>query len=591
MNKTIRLIWQLYPTYLFITLIALGAVSWYAANFLNDYFFERTLADLKNQGRIAEVLVARHLKPLDATAVDTICKKIGQSAPTRITVMLPNGKVIGDSEHDPQTMDNHIDRPEMRIAVTGTLGSAQRYSRTLDKRMMYVALPLKDHQKVSAILRMSIPLTDVDAELARIQSRIAWGGFLIAALAAVICFFVSRRISQPIEKLKKGAEDFAKGNLTQRLPIPSTKETAGLAYAMNTMAARLEQRIEAEVNQRHEMETILSSMTEGVIALDMDEHVLSFNQAATNIVKGLQTRSKGRGLQEIIRNLELQSFTQWALEDDITVSDDIMLHQTTQQVVNIHATPMHDAKKKRIGTLLVLNDVTQLRHLEKMRQDFVANVSHEIKTPLTAIKGFVETLLSGAKDRPEDADRFITIIKKHANRLEAIVHDLLQLSKIEKENEAKQIRFAKKSIRNVLKSSIQICREKADSKKIDIEVSCEESTTATINAALLEQALINLIDNAIKYSGQNCKIGITTQKTPQELLIRIQDNGIGIAKKHLPRLFERFYRVDKARSREQGGTGLGLAIVKHIVKAHSGHITVISEQGKGSTFTIHLPLA
>ena len=226
-----------------------------------------------------------------------------------------------------------------------------------------------------------------------------------------------------------------------------------------------------------------------------------------------------------------------------------------------------------------------------MRQDFVANVSHEIKTPLTAIKGFVETLQSGAKDRPDEADRFISIIEKHANRLEAIVEDLLQLSRIEKENEAKQIRFAKGSIRNILRSSIQICQAKADAKRIDIELSCGDSVTATINAALLEQALINLIDNAVKYSGENGKIVVKSEKTPVELSISIQDNGIGISRKHLSRLFERFYRVDKARSREQGGTGLGLAIVKHIVKAHGGHVTVESERGKGSTFTIHLPLS
>jgi two-component system phosphate regulon sensor histidine kinase PhoR len=226
-----------------------------------------------------------------------------------------------------------------------------------------------------------------------------------------------------------------------------------------------------------------------------------------------------------------------------------------------------------------------------MRQDFVANVSHEIKTPLTAIKGFVETLQSGAKDHPEEAKRFISIIEKHANRLESIIEDLLQLSRIEKESEAKQIQLSKGVVRNVLRSSIQICQAKADVKKINIELSCDDALTATINAPLLEQAMINLIDNAIKCSGENSKIVVKADKMPDNLSISIQDNGIGISKKHFSRIFERFYRVDKARSREQGGTGLGLAIVKHIVKAHGGHVTVESERGRGSTFTIHLPLS
>jgi len=590
MKRTTRIIWQLYPTYLFITLIALSAVSWYAANFLSDYFIQRTLTDLKTQGRIAEVMISRHMEPLDAISIDRICKRIGQKVPTRITVILVDGRVIGDSEENPANMDNHADRPEIRTAISGGVGSSQRYSRTLDKRMMYVAFPLKKDSAIQGVMRTSIPLTDLDDELAGIQRNIALGGFLIAVLASVICFYVSRRISRPIEDLREGAEDFAKGNLDHRLPVPSTHETAGLAEAMNAMAARLEKRIEAEINQRNEMEAILSSMTEGVIAIDMEEHILGFNQAAVHIVRGLEETSKGKGLQEVIRNLELQRIMIRTLKEDNSVSEDILLHQPDQRIVHIHATPMRDSQEERMGTLLVLNDVTQLRHLEKMRQDFVANVSHEIKTPLTTIKGFVETLQSGAKENPEDADRFISIIEKHTHRLEAIIEDLLQLSRIEKENEAKEIRFEKGSIRNVVKSAIQICQAKADNKKIEVKLSGDNSLTATINGALLEQALINLIDNAVKYSGGKSAINVTTEQAKDELTISIRDNGIGISRKHLPRLFERFYRVDKARSREQGGTGLGLAIVKHIVKAHGGQVTVKSERGKGSTFTIRLPL-
>lgn len=590
MNKTTRLIWQLYPTYLFITLVSLGAVSWYAANFLSDYFFQRTIEDLKVQGRIVEVQVNPYLEPLNAAAIDRLCKKIGRSVPTRITVILPDGKVAGDSEENPANMDNHIDRPEIRKAISGGIGSSQRYSKTLHKRMMYVAFSLKNNGKILGIMRTSLPLTDVDTELASIQRNIVFGGFLIAVLASVICLFVSRRISRPIEDLTRGAENFAKGNLAHRLALSGIQETAGLAEAMNMMAGRLEKRIEAEINQRNQMEAILSSMTEGVIAIDTNEHILSFNQAATGIVGSLEEASKGKGLQEVIRNLQLHDFVKRALEGDISVSEDIVLHQADQRTVNVHATPMYDVRKTRIGTLLVFNDVTQLRHLEKMRQDFVANVSHEIRTPLTAIKGFVETLQGGAKDQPEEAARFISIIEKHANRLEAIVLDLLHLSRIEKENEAGEIRFEKGSIRNILRSSIQICQAKADIKNINIELSCAETISADINSALLEQALINLIDNAVKYSDEGAKVVVKAEKSSNDLSISIRDNGIGISKKHIPRLFERFYRVDKARSREQGGTGLGLAIVKHIVKAHGGHVTVESERGKGSTFVILLPL-
>ena len=589
MKKTIRLIWQLYPTYLLITLLALGAASWYASSFLSDYFLERTIAGLKVQGRIIMGRIAPQLFPLNAGEVDRLCKEIGKSAQIRVTVLLPDGRVIGDSEKNPADMDNHADRPEVIKAVSGETGSSLRYSRTLQERMMYVALPLRSPERLEAILRVSIPLTEVDEELSSIQKRITFGGFLIALFAALVCFYVSRRISRPIEEMRKGAEYFARGDLEYRLSLTGTAETANLAEAINLMAARLESRIEAEVNQRNQIEAVLSSMSEGVIALDMDEHILSFNQAAATMFARLPAAAKNQSLHEIIRNRNLQQFVEKAQKSDIHVKEDIILNQNGERIININASFLRDAKEKRIGTLLVLNDVTQLRRLEKMRQDFVANVSHEIRTPLTAIKGFVETLQSGAKDNPKEAARFLSIIDKNVNRLGAIIDDLLQLSRIEKDNEANLIQLTKTAVKNVIISSIKICKTEAEAKQIEIDFTCDDSLEAMIEPVLFEQALVNLIDNAVKYSSEKGEIQIKAVKTDSGVSFSIQDNGIGISKKHLPRLFERFYRVDKARSREQGGTGLGLAIVKHIVQAHGGHVTVDSTPGKESTFTIHLP--
>jgi len=589
MKKNIPLIWQLYPTYLLITLIAIGAVSWYSSNFLSEYFLSNTIAGLKSQGQIIMGRIGPQLSPLNAKEVDFLCKDIGKNANIRITVLLPNGKVIGDSNTDPADMDNHADRPEVKVAVFGQVGSSLRYSRTLDKRMMYVALPFISSERVEAVLRISISLMEVDEELSSIQSRIAFGGFFIALFASLICFYVSRRISRPIEEIRRGAEHFAKGDLSYRLPFPQTTEIADLAEAMNLMAKRLESRIEAEINQRNQIEAILSSMAEGVIALDMDEHILSFNQTATNMLENLPTAVNKQNLQEIIRSSNLQQFVEKARKSEILIKEDICLHHIGERIFNINASPLRNTKKKRIGTLLVLNDVTQLRRLERMRQDFVANVSHEIRTPLTAIKGFVETLQIGAKDNPDEAVRFLSIIEKHVNRLEAIINDLLQLSRIEKENEENQIQLRKIHLKSVAASAIKICRAKAQAKQIEIQLKCDDSLEALIEPVLFEQALVNLIDNAIKYSSEKGVIQINISKIDSNISFMIKDNGLGISKKHLPRLFERFYRVDKARSREQGGTGLGLAIVKHIIKAHGGHISVNSTPGKGSTFIINLP--
>ena len=238
---------------------------------------------------------------------------------------------------------------------------------------------------------------------------------------------------------------------------------------------------------------------------------------------------------------------------------------------------------------MVFNDVTQLRRLEDMRRDFVANVSHEIKTPLTAIKGFVETLQQGNVEKAKEKERFLGIIQKHVDRLNAIIEDLLSLSRIEQENERKEINFQQVKIEGIFQAAMQLCRAKAEEKEIRIDLDCEKDDTAVFDATLIEQAVVNLLDNALKYSEPQSTVLLKSELQNSEMIISVQDHGIGIAQKHLPRLFERFYRVDKSRSRKEGGTGLGLAIVKHIAQAHGGHVTVESKLGEGSCFSIHLP--
>jgi two-component system phosphate regulon sensor histidine kinase PhoR len=269
---------------------------------------------------------------------------------------------------------------------------------------------------------------------------------------------------------------------------------------------------------------------------------------------------------------------------------DIVLHHDGQLVLNVISTPLYGEGETLIGALVVLNDVTQLRHLEEVRRDFVANVSHEIKTPLTAIKGFVETLRTGEVEEPEQAERFLEIVEKHVDRLSAIVEDLLQLSRIEQEDGFKEVQLEESAINDVILAAAQACQEKAASKQIRIDLVCDDELNARMDPRLLEQAFVNLLDNAITYSNEEGSVRVGAFKTDSEIVVSFQDDGIGIAKKHLPRLFERFYRVDPARSRKLGGTGLGLSIVKHIINGHGGHVEVESTPGKGSTFTVYLPV-
>ncbi len=441
MNRKKRLIWQLFPSYLLITVLSVLAVSWYASSSLHHFFMDQTAADLKIRAVLVEKQITAHLTPLDAAAVDAVCKEIGEKSATRITVILPDGQVVGDSRESPRVMDNHAERPEIATALKGHTGLSRRYSKTLKQKMMYVAVPLQQGNATYGVIRASLPTTSIDRELQSIQIKIALGGLLIALMAAGISLLISRRISRPIEEMKKGADHFADGDLTHRLAAPDSEELASLAEALNQMAAQLDRRIKTIVSQHNELETVLASMLEGVIAVDNEERIINMNAAATDFFDCDPEKYQGRDLQEVIRNSVLQQFVGRAISSKVPKEDDIGLYHKGEKTLHLQSSPLLDANKDHIGTLVVFNDVTQLRRLENMRRDFVANVSHEIKTPLTAIKGFVETLHQGSVDNPEEARRFLGIIQKHVDRLSSIVEDLLALSRIEQEDEGKTVKL------------------------------------------------------------------------------------------------------------------------------------------------------
>ncbi|MBW2518576.1 MAG: PAS domain-containing protein [Deltaproteobacteria bacterium] len=589
MRKPRRLLWQLFPSYLLITLISLLAVSWYASGAMRHFFLEQTATDLKARAALLDKQIKVLLSPLRGETIDAICKEAGRLSATRITVILPDGTVIGDSRETPRLMDNHANRPEIATALAGQTGSSLRFSKTLMQEMLYVAVPIRDRQGIVAVVRTSLPATAVEAEIRSIQLKIALGGCIIALLAAGISWAISRRISRPIEQMKKSAEQFAGGDLSHRLTSPATEEMAGLADALNRMAAQLDSRIETVINQRNQLETVLASMLEGVIAVDSEERIVSINRIAAQLFENDPENCRDRSIQEVIRSPSLQQFIQRALSNPGPAEEDITVFQNEERVIDVKSSPLLDANQQQKGALVVFNDVTQMRRLENMRRDFVANVSHEIKTPLTAIKGFVETLQQGRVDKAEENERFLGIIQKHVDRLNSIVEDLLALSRIEQEDEHKEINFQQVKIEDIFQAAVQLCQSKAEEKKIRIDMDCEKDATAIFDPTLIEQAVVNLLDNALKYSEPQSTVMLKSNQQNSEVIISVRDHGVGIAQKHLPRLFERFYRVDKARSRKMGGTGLGLAIVKHIAQAHGGHVSVESQLGEGSRFSIHLP--
>lgn len=584
-----RLIWVLYPSYLLIILISMVAVTWYASNSARKFFLHQTTTDLESRAYLFENQIIPYLEPLDEKKIDLLCKEAGSRSSTRITVILPSGKVVGDSEGNPAEMDNHADRPEIKEALSsGSRGSSTRYSRTLSKNFMYLGIPVKINNELQAVLRTSIPVDVIDRELNQIQRSIMYGGLIIALLGTVVSLYISRQIVKPIEGLKNSADLFIKGDFRHRIPASGIYEIWSLDEAIKDMAQTLHQRINTIMRQRRETEAILSSMVEGVIAVDMDERIITMNRTAAEMLGADYSVVNNQSVQEVVRNRAFQEFLKETLSSERPIEKEIDLSFTNGFIVNGHGSVIRDENEKQIGALIVLNDITKLKRLENIRTEFVANVSHEIKTPITAIKGFVETLNEGTVKDEADSKKFLGIIANHVSRLEAIIDDLLKLSRIEKEAETEGIQLRNEKIISVIETAVQVCEPSAELKGIKIGLDCDEALIARINSPLLEQAVVNLIDNAIKYSDDNSLINIRGFKDENGVTIEVTDHGRGIEEEHIPRLFERFYRVDKARSRKLGGTGLGLAIVKHITQAHGGKVSVKSSPGKGSTFSIHL---
>lgn len=589
-EKKRRLLWRLFPSYLLVTVLSLISVAWFASNFVSKLYLDQTVADLKTKALFFQNSISDHLEPLNQEAIDQACKKIGPPAQTRITVILPSGQVAGDSNEDPGNMDNHSDRPEVREAAAGDVGVSSRFSRTLGRKMMYVAVPMTSEHGTSVIVRTAVSISLLDEALAAIRSNIAAGGLLIAVVAALISLYVSRRIARPIEKMKEWAESVAQGDALYNPPEIHSEEIHALSSALHKMGLELQERIDLVTRQRNQMEAVFSSMAEGVIAVDTGHCIISMNLAAGQMLECDPEESRDKTVQEVVRNAELLNFVELALEAREPVEKDFSLFRPdgSERYFKARGVILNGPDSTPMGALVVLNDVTQVERLENMRRDFVANVSHEIKTPITAIKGFVETLADGGVENPEDAARFLEIISRHSDRLRAIVDDLLELSRIEHAGEF-GISMEQSSVIDAINTAVQVCESRARELDVSIEVSCPPDMTGVFDLTLMEQALVNLLDNAVKYSPGGAVVHVSATQTESETMIQVKDSGQGIDKEHLHRLFERFYRVDKARSRRLGGTGLGLAIVKHIMAAHNGKVTVESRKGSGSSFFLHFP--
>jgi len=597
-RKKTKLIWRIFPSFLIIILLSLTVEAWYSISYFKGFFLETTQRELMVKASLMQERFARalYVDGLSPQQIDALCKGLGEKIQTRITVILHSGEVIGDSFARVETMENHRERPEIKTALVGEKSMAVRYSRTLDESMMYIALPIVYSRSDPAVIRTAVSISDIDTKAEAMRNSIALVLVLTTMAAALASLYVSRRIANPVEQMRQGAQAFSKGNLTNQLPSPDTEELSQLARAMNSMASELNKKIMDVRNRSRELEAVHTSMQEGVIAINDQEQIITINKAAAKIFDFSPEMLKTKHVLEVARNYDLQVFIKKALATSEPVEDDIVIDAGERMVLNIHSTALYDAHDKRMGTLIIFHDITRLRLLESMHKDFAANVSHELKTPLTTIKGFIETLQQMMADSesvlPRDSaaqfGRFMGIIEKNVNRMVRLIDDLLALSRLER-LKGTDIQFETHPLAGLIQKVVRFCADRAQSRGITMEVHCPDTLVAMVDPTLMEQAVFNLVDNAIKYSGEGACICINVELKDRDIQIQVKDTGSGIDAAHLPKVFNRFYRVDKGRSRDQGGTGLGLAIVKHIVQYHNGRIEVESRRGKGTCFTITLP--
>ncbi|MFA6142642.1 MAG: ATP-binding protein [Candidatus Omnitrophota bacterium] len=583
MLKSFKL--KLIISYAIVILISFA----FLAFFLDKNLEENSLKDIESslivQARLIEnQITAGILKSESSSFLEALVKKLGRDAKCRITLIDTNGKVLADSEKqlmEISKMENHISRPEIRRALSGDIGTDMRYSPTLKIDMLYAALPIKSGNEISGVLRLALPLASVQKTLFVIRRIIILGLVFTLIFAFILGSILAARTIEPVNKMIYASRRFAEGDFSKRVVVNSQDEIGELAATFNKMAQDIEDKIKKIEEQNQKLAAIFNSMIEGIIVVDKAGRLISINHTIENIFGISKKDAEGKLFLDKIRNNDISGVIDKVLCAGKPVSDEITVIYPVHKIFDINAIPIFNLNSVS-GCLVVIHDVTEVRRLETVRSDFIANVSHELKTPLTSITGFIETLLEGALDDKENSREFLKIIQEHAARLNSLVNDLLSLSHLE----SKEITLDKKDINLHRLTEEVILGFKSQLRKRNVEVSNELPVGLLIRADRdrIEQVLTNLIDNAIKFNKEKGRVRIYGQAVDGKTKITIEDSGMGIPEKDIPRIFERFYRVDKARSRELGGTGLGLSIVKHIVELHEGEVGVESAEGFGSKF-------
>lgn len=593
MTRLIDRLWfRITLAFSLLTLTLLVFLWFFVANVSENAFEEMTSEHLyENAELVAQLIEASDLEN-ETEALQTRIELFQEPINMRFTVIDTDGLVLADSESEPETMDNHLDRPEVQDIMIRDedIGESVRYSVTEDIDMMYVANPIyDDNGSLLGVIRTSLPLNSINDTMIVFWRTLAVFLGIILVIAAITASILSRSITRPVTDIIKVTKRLGEKDYSSRVHTEISGEIGDLSRSVNELAMNLQNQMRALHENEQQLSTILSNMVSGVMLVNQEGEILMINSAMERFLAQHNQHIVGQHYQAFDDNLNLKKYIAAVFDDNEKIHAEITSEDLSKNVFDAHFGPFYGNGWKQRGVIIVLHDITNIKRLEKMRSDFVANVSHELKTPVTSVKGFAETLLGGEVNDEATAKSFLEIIYNESERLDRLIRELLHLSRIE--NKVTPLNLSSVDLIALIHSITKTLSKSISEKSLEVTLPLStEEVTIEGDSDRLNQILLNLIANSINYTGEGGRIDISMEMTEYNVHISISDTGIGIPEESVPRVFERFYRVDKARSRNSGGTGLGLAIVKHLVDSHQGDIEVSSVEGEGTTFTVTFPL-
>jgi len=577
--------WRIAIWFTLLAIVSMTALGIYLTNSIRTSELSNLRSELENEAIItAEASLPSFISQEGENSLDALAKKLGSQIGARITVIALDGTVLGDSNEDPSTMENHATRPEVKDALASGIGESTRYSTTIGEKMMYVAVPIIEKDEVLGIARVALPLTRVESSVNRIIISIVIAMVIAAILVIIAAWLIARMTTRPIRELTRGSQKIASGEFGHRITVGTKDESGQLADAFNEMSLNLKRLVETVSEDRAKLMSILNNMADGVILTDIEGNIVLTNKAVQKLFRIRDENAKAKPLIEVIREHELNDILKSCLE---TGQEQIVQFDSGISNKFLRAIAILVDQERQGGALILVQDLTELKNLQTMRREMVGNISHEFRTPLAGIKAMVETLQDGATDDREAAKDFLSRIEAEVDRMTQLVAELAELSRIE--TGKAELKLEPMNLNSLVEEVTAQLKPQAERQNLTLEMAlADDLPTTSADKARIRQVLVNLFHNAIKFNHSGGNIRVRTSHSEGSIVVEISDTGTGIAKDDLLHIFERFYKADKSRSGQ--GSGMGLAIAKHIVEAHGGEIKVRSEEGKGSTFSFNLPV-